>query len=104
MTLARTLLLCASLTLASGAARADEDAGPVEGAGSDTAGEAEADEGEDGADDEEAPTGIQPTTTPDNLGCAASSARSGASESAFVGALALAVVAVARGRGSRRSP
>lgn len=104
MMLVRTLLVCGSLALFAGAARAADDAGLVEDTAADGAAEAT-----DGAEDddagEEAPIGIQPTTTPDNVGCAASPVGHSAAEGSAMGlfASALAFGGLALGRRLRRS-
>jgi hypothetical protein len=87
--LALLLFLCAAL----GPARAS--AAPASDGGDDGGADA-------AADADTSPEGIQPTTTPDNLGCAAGR-RGSTSGSLAVAGLALGVAAIAGARRARRA-
>ncbi len=98
VSLASFLFAC-TLMASAGAARAGEDGGADAGTGgSGTGGGVASTTGTGGAGG--GPIGIQPTTTPDNLGCSA--APGGAGAPAPVLALVIAGVALALARRGQR--
>jgi len=89
-----SILFACTLMASAGTARAANDGGDDGGQGGSSASGSGGADGGGGAP----PTGIQPTTTPDNLGCSTSGAASGTSAPLGLVALVIAGVALARRR------